>query len=201
MNTENATKLQQAAAQIAEILALTSQLQSNFPRSARDDQPRQACTAPEPPAAFRDRVSGTLYPSWASVEKYALRPREIEAISPQAALDAVHEQLKKMAEKLGTLVEQERAEKDVEETVHGEGAEEYQVLLTLDTTAARFVRVLADSPEAASEFAHDLAVKEQGAYFEMNEGNQVRHDDVSVTAVMDKDGNDIDLVNSDSPVP
>lgn len=108
---------------------------------------------------------------------------------------------KEAAAKIQRMADHEQSQNAIDALVHGDGAEEYQVLLTLDTTAARFVRIRADSPSEAGDKAHSLAVEEQGAYFTLNDGNHVRFDDVSVTCVMDPDGNEYDIENEIGDAP
>lgn len=70
-----------------------------------------------------------------------------------------------------------------DERIYGTGAKEFSVLVTLDTTAYRHIRIRADDEKTAGEVAANVAVGEQGAYFTLNEGNHVRRSDVSVTSV------------------
>lgn len=66
---------------------------------------------------------------------------------------------------------------DAHPSIYGSGREVYDVLVTMDTTAHRYIRVRADTPEDADETALEVAVDEQGAGFELNEGNFMRRSD------------------------
>lgn len=105
-------------------------------------------------------------------------------------LDEASQLAATLAPGIKAAAEQERRHAAAAEEVFGEGEHEYRVMVTLQTTATRTMRILADDRDAAEETAASVAEEEQGAFFEMNEGNYVGSDDISINSVMDTDENE-----------
>lgn len=78
-----------------------------------------------------------------------------------------------------------------EDEVHGVGANEYKVMLTLDATAFREIKVRADNVAHARLTAQAVAVEQQGAHFELNEGNWVYPEQIHSNAVYDSKGEEL----------
>jgi hypothetical protein len=75
------------------------------------------------------------------------------------------------------------AQQDPAITVHGEGERLFEVEVVLQTTAFRMIHMRASSQEDAEAAALKLAEEDQSAYFEMNEGNFIDHDDLHVNHI------------------
>jgi len=85
------------------------------------------------------------------------------------------------------------------QTIYGVGDKLYTVRVILDTAAYRDIHVRADNPDDAEQAARDVAVEEQGAHFELSEGNDVDHSNISIN---EDDINEVEPAdNGDSPEP
>jgi len=75
--------------------------------------------------------------------------------------------------------------------VFGSGPHLFSVMVTMQTTAYRFIQVRADDLECARTEALSTARDQQGAHFVLNEGNHLSLDDLHVNAVYDGKGEEI----------
>lgn len=75
--------------------------------------------------------------------------------------------------------------------VFGSGPHLFSVMVTMQTTAYRFIQVRADDLERARAEALSAARDQQGAHFVLNEGNHLSLDDLHVNAVYDGKGEEI----------
>ena len=112
-------------------------------------------------------------------------------------LHGMRDQARGSIESVQISARQEAAQIGAQADVFGEGEHEFGVLVTLQTTAHRFIHVRAGDAGEAREAALSAARDEQGAHFVLNEGNHVSSDDLHANAVYDSNGNE---VWSDDPV-
>ncbi len=106
-------------------------------------------------------------------------------------LDEMHSQALAALESVSISARHEQAIVAAKEHVYSEGDQEFEVLVTLEATAHRFMHVRADDLTAAQELALTVARSENGAHFTLNEGNFVTASDVHVTSVYDAVGNEV----------
>ena len=106
-------------------------------------------------------------------------------------IDEMRDQALGSIESVRVSASQEVAQIEAQAEVFGEGEHEFEVMVTLQTTAHRFIHVRADDTDEARDAALSAARDEQGAHFVLNEGNQVTFDDLHANAVYDSNGNEV----------
>jgi len=106
-------------------------------------------------------------------------------------IDEMRDQAKGSIESVRISARQEAAQAEAKAEVFGEGEHEFQAMVTLQTTAHRFIHVRAQDADAARGVALEMAREQQGAHFVLNEGNHVALDDLHVNAVYDNNGNEV----------
>lgn len=106
-------------------------------------------------------------------------------------LDEMHAQATAAIESVRISAREEVEQAAAKEKVYGDGERDFEVMMTLQTTAHRFIHVRAGDAAEARETALNAARDEQGAHFVLNEGNFVSTDDLHTNAVFDDSGNEI----------
>jgi hypothetical protein len=106
-------------------------------------------------------------------------------------LHGMRDQARGSIERVQISARQEAAQIEAQAEVFGEGEHEFKVMVTLQTTAHRFIHVRANDAGAAREAALFAARDEQGAHFVLNEGNHVSSDDLHANALYDSNGNEV----------
>lgn len=122
-------------------------------------------------------------------------------------LSEMHSHALAALESVAISARQEQAIVAAKEQVYGDGDHEFEVLMTMDTTAHRFVHVRAADWTQAQEQALAVARDEGGAHFTINEGDFVRASDIHVNSVFDASGDEVwndsegeVVVSTDTPV-
>lgn len=106
-------------------------------------------------------------------------------------LDEMRDQAKGSIASVQVCAHQEAATVEHQGKVFGDGEHEFEVMVTMQTTAHRFIHVRADDADQARNVALTAAQEQQGAHFILNEGNYVDHDDLHANAVYDHDGGEV----------
>lgn len=106
-------------------------------------------------------------------------------------IDIMRERAKESILIVEASARKEAALAEAQAEVFGKGEHEFEVMVTLQTTAHRFIHVRADGADAARDTALEAARDQQGAHFVLNEGNQVAYDDLHANAVYDSNGHDV----------
>lgn len=106
-------------------------------------------------------------------------------------LYGMRDQARSSIESVRISARREAAQIEAQAEVFGEGEHEFEVMVTLQTTAHRFIQVRADDADSARAAALDAARDQQGAHFVLNEGNHVSSDDLHANAVYDRNGDEV----------
>lgn len=106
-------------------------------------------------------------------------------------IDEMREQAMGSIESVQISARQEAVQVAGQAEVYGAGEHEFEVMVTMQTTAHRFIHVRADDPEIARGTALRTALDEQGAHFLLNEGNHVASDNLHANAVYDSNGDEV----------
>lgn len=131
----------------------------------------------------------------------------IEWAALSFTLNEMHSHALAALESVALSARQEQAVVAAKEQVYGDGDHEFEVLVTMDTTAYRLIQVRAADLTQAQEQALAVARDEGGAHFTINEGNAVKADDVHVNSVYDASGEEVwndsegeVLAHADTPI-
>lgn len=106
-------------------------------------------------------------------------------------IDEMRDQAKGSIESVRISARQEAVLAEAQAEVFGKGEHEFEVMVTLQATAHRFIHVRADDADAARDVALEAVRDQQGAHFVLNEGNHVASDDLHANAVYDSNGDEV----------